>query len=46
MANGVVLARGITKYLSSEVDGGFTGVVLGIYAVNGIAEFSELEYTY
>ena len=26
------LGRGLTKYLSSEVSGGFTGVVLGLYA--------------
>lgn len=34
------------KYLTSEVSGGFTGVVLGIYAVGGTAVFTEFEYVY
>lgn len=41
----IVLGAGATKYLTSEVSGGFTGVVLGLYAVNGQAEFTEYEYT-
>ena len=41
------LGSGQSKYLSSEVSGGFTGVVLGLYAVgNNTAEFSELEINY
>lgn len=36
-----------TKYLSSEVSGGFTGVVLGLYAIGpNTAEFSDFKYTY
>ncbi len=45
-ANGTTLARGMSKYLSSEVSNGFTGVVLAMYAVDGTAEFSEFEYVY
>jgi alpha-N-arabinofuranosidase len=44
----VPLGCGQSKYLSSEVCGGFTGVVLGMYAVgNNTAEFDNfrLEYT-
>ncbi|MDE6727174.1 MAG: glycoside hydrolase family 43 protein [Oscillospiraceae bacterium] len=41
-----ILGYGQAKYLSSEVSGGFTGVVLGMYAVNGTAEFTDFEYTY
>lgn len=33
-----------SKYLTSEVSGGFTGVVLGLYAVGGTAEFTDFEY--
>lgn len=39
-----------TKYLSSEVAGGFTGVVMGMYAVNPqedkglLAEFTDLQW--
>lgn len=40
----VFLGSAATKYLSSEVSGGFTGVVLGLYAVGGRAEFTEFEY--
>lgn len=39
------LGYGQAKYLSSEVSGGFTGVVLGLYAVGGTAEFADFEYT-
>ncbi len=36
-----------SKYLSSEVSGGFTGVVIGLYAVgDNTAEFSNLEIEY
>ena len=37
-----------TKYLSTEVAGGFTGVLLAMYAIDAqdrIAEFSELTWT-
>ena len=37
-----------TRYLSSETAGGFTGVMLGLYAVNtgdSFAEFSDFIYT-
>jgi len=38
----------LTRYLSSETAGGFTGVMLGLYAVNtkdSFAEFSDFIYT-
>lgn len=35
-----------TKYLSSEVSNGFTGVVLGLYATGGSAEFTDFSCTY
>ncbi len=40
------LGNGSAKYLSSEVSGGFTGVVMGLYAVNGTAEFTSFEINY
>lgn len=41
------LGSGQSKYLSSEVSGGFTGVVIGLYAVgNNIAKFNDLRLTY
>ena len=41
------LGGGQSKYLSSEVSGGFTGVVLGLYAIgNNTAEFTELDVKY
>lgn len=41
------LGYGSTKYLSSEVSGGFTGVVMGLYAVgNNTAEFTKLNIEY
>lgn len=40
------LGYGISKYLSSEVCEGFTGVMLGLYAINGKAEFEKLEICY
>lgn len=46
-ANGVLLGSAQTKYLSSEVAGGFTGVVLGLYAVGGNrGEFTDFRCTY
>lgn len=39
-----------TRYLSSETAGGFTGVVLGLYAVSGssrskvVADFGYFKY--
>ncbi len=40
------LGNGSAKYLSSEVSGGFTGVVMGLYAVNGTAEFTSFDINY
>ncbi len=41
------LGSGSPKYLSSEVSGGFTGVVLGLYAVENVsAEFTKFEVNY
>ncbi len=41
------LGYAFSKYLSSEVSGGFTGVVLGLYAVgNNTAEFENLSILY
>ncbi len=40
-----VLGYGQARYLSSEVSGGFTGVVFAMYAVNGTAEYTDFEYT-
>jgi len=44
----VNLGSGQTRYLSSEVAGGFTGVVLGLYSQNGkeFNEFSGFECEY
>ncbi len=39
-----VLASGETRYLSTEVAGGFTGVYLAMYAVRGTAGFDWFEY--
>lgn len=36
----IELLRGQTKFLSSEVAGGFTGVILALYAVEGKGRFS------
>ena len=42
-----LLGSAFTKYLSSEVAGGFTGVVIGLYAVGGQqAEFTEFAVQY
>ena len=41
------LGSGSAKYLSSEVAGGFTGVVIGLYAAGGVkADFSGFEINY
>ena len=41
------LGCGQTKYLSSEVSGGFTGVVIGLYAAgDNTAEFSNFLIEY
>lgn len=40
------LGCGGTKYLSSEVCEGFTGVINALYAVNGTAEFTEFRCEY
>jgi alpha-N-arabinofuranosidase len=49
-ADGKSLGKAQTRYLSSEVAGGFTGVVLGLYAQKGekneFNEFRELKLTY
>ncbi|MBR3539349.1 MAG: family 43 glycosylhydrolase [Eubacterium sp.] len=43
----VLLGSGRTKYLSSEVSGGFTGTMVGLYAVGkGKAEFTEFVCEY
>ena len=40
------LGCGQAKYLSSEVSGGFTGVILGMYAIKGKSEFSSFDISY
>ncbi len=40
------LGNGGAKYLSSEVSGGFTGVVMGLYSVRGTAEFTGFNVEY
>ena len=42
----IPLGSGSTKYLSSEVAEGFTGVLTALYAVNGTAEFSGFSCRY
>ena len=43
----ISLGYGSAKYLSSEVSGGFTGVVLGLYAIgNNTAEFTDFTINY
>lgn len=45
--NTIALGGGHSKYLSSEVCGGFTGVMLGLYAVgDNKAEFENLSVKY
>ena len=41
-----LLGTGMAKYLSSEVATGFTGVILGLYAVNGNATFTDYSCKY
>ena len=38
------LGHAQSKYLSTEVSGGFTGVMLGLYAIEGVGEFREYRY--
>lgn len=45
-ANGEYLGNASAKYLSSEVASGFTGVITGLYAVNGTAAFTSFEIDY
>ncbi|MBO6141687.1 MAG: glycoside hydrolase family 43 protein [Ruminococcus sp.] len=45
-ANGTPLGTGQTKYISSEVSGGFTGAMIGLYAVKGDAEFKGFSLKY
>ena len=42
--NGKEIGEFETSLLSSEVCGGFTGVVLGLYAVDGLANFEYFDY--
>lgn len=43
----IFLGTGSSKYISSEISEGFTGVVLGLYAVGrGNAEFSDFKIAY
>ncbi len=47
MANGIMIGSGASKYLSSEVCGGFTGTVIGLYAVgDNTAKFTDFEINY
>lgn len=47
-SNLIPLGKAQTKYLSSEVAGGFTGVIIGLYAcgTGSIAEFSNFRCEY
>ncbi len=40
----VVIAEGASKYLSTEVSGGFTGVYLGLYAFGGWADTAYIDW--
>lgn len=42
----IYLGEALSKYLSSEVSGGFTGVIVALYAVNGESTFSEFQIEY
>lgn len=47
LVNDTFLGMGQSKYLTSEVSGGFTGVVIGLYAVgNNTAEFENFSLDY
>lgn len=40
------LGTGQAKYLTSEVSGGFTGVMTALYAIGGTAEFTDFKCKY
>ncbi len=42
----VCLGQGASKYLSSEVSGGFTGVMLGLWATGGTGDFENFRLEY
>ncbi|SFR88310.1 glycoside hydrolase family 43 protein [Anaeromicropila populeti] len=46
----IYLGKGFTRYLSSEVAGGFTGVIIGLYAQDkdgrNTAQFSDFKFQY
>lgn len=42
----VKLGYGISKYLSSEVCGGFTGTMIALYAIDGVSDFTRLDIQY
>jgi alpha-N-arabinofuranosidase len=44
--NDECIAEAQTRYLSTEVAGGFTGVIIGLYAENGDAEFTDFKVEY
>jgi alpha-N-arabinofuranosidase len=44
--NGKEVGKAQARYLSSEVAGGFTGVIIGLYAEKTTAEFTEFNITY
>jgi alpha-N-arabinofuranosidase len=45
-ANGEYLGTAPSKYVSTEVAGGFTGVIIGLYAENAVAEFDGFKIEY
>ncbi|MDR0943754.1 MAG: glycoside hydrolase family 43 protein [Ruminococcus sp.] len=44
--NGEEIGTAQARYLSSEVAGGFTGVIIGLFAEKTEAEFTEFDITY
>jgi alpha-N-arabinofuranosidase len=44
--NDEFIAEAQTRYISTEVAGGFTGVIIGLYAENADAEFTEFNVSY
>ena len=43
----IFLGSADAKYVSTEVSGGFTGVMLGLYAIgNNIVKFTDFKVTY
>lgn len=44
--NGEEIGTASTRYLSSETAGGFTGVIIGLYAEKGTAEFTDFAIDY